>query len=390
MVLAEGPTGVHPDNEGGCEQDWLGNNGFELNGHVPDFDPFEEADGRIIKWRTASQVRDDVPEWGWEYDGRGRIQLATLALLAGRPGAGKSTAARFFAAGYSLGAMPGCFVGKPQHVAYIASEESVEYMVKPSLRAHGADMNYVHFPCVEIAGNEVRLSSVEDELALTKDLLARRITVVFVDPVMSAIGSKVDINKNNEVREVVEPWARIARAINGVVFGIVHLVKAPGGDIVAAINGSSAFGEIARSVFAFAKDHQSDEGMRVMSQEKNSAGTEDLALEYLLVPVQVETDSGRSAEAVRFTICGTSSRRVSDVLQLDPKKRGVASDGTKTAEVLQIAHELGEDVTAPMIAGKVGVSPDTAGKLLRYLEQAGLMTKVGRGRFRCRQTALED
>ena len=49
------------------------------------------------------------------------------------------------------------------------------------------------------------------------------------------------------------------------MIGVVHLTKVPGSDIVAAINGSSAFGEVARAVIAFAKDPQSDNGERVLS-----------------------------------------------------------------------------------------------------------------------------
>lgn len=56
------------------------------------------------------------------------------------------------------------------------------------------------------------------------------------------------------------------------------LRKAPNGDVVAGINGSSAFGEVARSIFGFAKDLES--GERILSQAKNSAGEEDLALTY--------------------------------------------------------------------------------------------------------------
>jgi hypothetical protein len=57
----------------------------------------------------------------------------------------------------------------------------------------------------------------------------------------------VDIHRNNEPRVHLEPWARIAERINGVVIGVVHLTKAPKGDVVAAINASSVFGEVARS-----------------------------------------------------------------------------------------------------------------------------------------------
>ena len=76
-------------------------------------------------------------------------------------------------------------------------------------------------------GKAVRLLSVLDEAALTADFIERDISVVIVDPVMSTVGGKVDLNRNNEVRDYLEPWARIAEAINGMVLAIVHLSKAP-------------------------------------------------------------------------------------------------------------------------------------------------------------------
>ena len=49
---------------------------------------------RTITWTTADKVNDGVPTWAWEYGRKGRLMRATLVLFAGRPGAGKSTAAR--------------------------------------------------------------------------------------------------------------------------------------------------------------------------------------------------------------------------------------------------------------------------------------------------------
>lgn len=344
---------------------------------------------RVINWLTGNDIRDDVPEWGMTYNGRGCMQRGTLGLFAGRPGAGKSTAGRWFAAGFTRGTIEGCFFGRPQNVAYIASEESLEFMVKPSLRAHDADMSRMHFPQVAVNGEEVRLNSKEDERALTKALIERGITVVFVDPVMSAIGSKVNINNNNEVRECIEPWSRIARAINGLVICIVHLTKAPGGDVVAAINGSSAFGEVARAVIAFAKDQQSAEGIRVLSQEKNNAGSEDLALEYVIESQRVETDAGKAADVGKFVIKGPSDRRVSDVLQVDPRDRNVAKAGTKMCEVLECVRTAGHPMGAAAVAQKLDISADMAGKYLRRLASTGLIAKTGRGFFEYRERGGE-
>lgn len=173
------------------------------------------AMGRRVELTTFADIRDDTPEWVWSYDGRGRIQRGTFTLFGGRPGAGKSTAARWFVAGFSTGTLDGCFLGRPQNVAYIAAEESGRYVVKPSLRAAGADLNRIYFPTVTSDGRATRLQSVADENELTELLIANNITVVVVDPVMSTIGGGVDIHRNNETRQDAGTSAEVARFVLG-------------------------------------------------------------------------------------------------------------------------------------------------------------------------------
>lgn len=279
----------------------------------------DNQNSRKVLLRRASEIRDDVPEWAWEYDDRGRIALGTVSLWAGRPGAGKSTGARWLAAQVTAGSLPGCWLGTPGNVGYIAREEHVGYVVKPSLRAHGADLDRVFFPEVVITteadGEEIRPVAVADMDDLTAQFVAAGVRVVIVDPLMALAKASVDINRNNEVRELVEPWRHLAETINGVVIGVAHLNKSGNGDIVAGINGSSAFGEVARSVFGFAKDPSADDGSRVMSQEKNSLGDETLALRYRIDSATVTTDSGKSSEMGRFVILGDSDKSVGDVLR---------------------------------------------------------------------------
>jgi len=279
--------------------------------------------GRRIRLRPVSEIKDDVPTWAWSYDGAGRIMRGTLVIFAGRPAAGKSTAARWFASELSRGTLEGCFFGKPQTVAYISTEEDWEHLVTPSLRAHGADLTRVQQVIVEKGDREMRLLAADDEHALTDLLISEGVTAVIVDPLMSTINGKSDINKNNEVREALEPWARIAQALNGVVIGVAHLVKTPAnGNVLAAIQGSSAFGEVARAALGFAKDEDSD--MRVMSQVKNSAGREDLSLEYRIVETEVVTSTGKKAGVARFEITGTSEVSVGDMMR-DQRGGGGAS-----------------------------------------------------------------
>lgn len=285
------------------------------NGHINET---AENAGRIVKLTPISTIIDDLPDWVWNYGGKGRIQLGTLTMLAGRPGSGKSTASRWFSSQLTNGTLDGIWKGQPVNVAYLAAEEQIDVLVKPSLRAVGADMSRIYCIGVEMDGNEASLKSIQDEHALIEALVAANVRAVVIDPIMATIGSSADIYKNNEVRAHLEPYPRIAKAINGIVLGIAHLNKQAAKDVVAGINGSSAFGEVPRAVFGFAKDDSSDEGDRIMSQSKNSAGAEDLALVYRIKTTTVHTERrGRVGEMAYFDIIGDSQVSVEDVMSAE-------------------------------------------------------------------------
>jgi AAA domain len=280
------------------------------------------TNGRVIEWISLDDIDDDVPKWAWEYgDDEGRIQNATLTLFAGRPGSGKSTAARYFVAGYTTGIIDGCYFGTPVNCAYIAAEESAKYVLKPSLRAANADMKKVVTPRVKIAGGQyVSILAEDDEAALTDYLVKHNVKVIVVDPIMDTFKSAVDLYRSNELRPALAPWVRIAEAIDGVVIAIVHFVKGTTGDIVASINGGSAFGEVARCIFGFAKDTEPDSDLRVMTQAKNSCGIEGLSLEYVIERQEVTVSTGKTAKVGRFLLGDESDVSVAEIIT--PRESG--------------------------------------------------------------------
>lgn len=324
--------------------------------------------------RSFADIDDDVPTWAWTHDDKGRIPVGAMTLFAGRPGAGKSTAARWFAAQVTNGTLPGEWCGTPHNVAYIAAEESPKYSVKPSLRAAGADVARVFFPeAVTVAedGETTSYHRVPSSAmsTLASELRAADVRLVIVDPLMSVLGDGVDAHRSNEVREHLTPWMNLAEQIDGVVLGIVHLNKSGNGDVVAGINGSSAFGELARAAFGFSKDPGSADGDRVMSQEKNSLGAEDLALTYRLAPVPVTTASGRTAEMPRFEIVGTSDRTVGDILRCK-NQGGYDSDGDDGDEVRMVVLDY--------LESQGGEAP--AGDVLKATRAAGLSDQTVKNR----------
>jgi predicted ATP-dependent serine protease len=273
----------------------------------------------------------------------GRIQRAVLTLFAGRPEAGKSTAVRWFAAQWSRGELDGCWKDAPQKIAYIASEEALEYVVKPGLQVAGADMVNFTFPEVKMNGEAVALMSDTDEHELTEQLLAEGVTVVIVDPIMATIRSKVDIYRNNDLREALAPWVRIARRINGTVIGVVHLNKGTSGDVVASVNGSSAFGEVARCVFGFTKDPEC-EPERVMSQVKNSCGPCDLSLTYEIAAEVFTADTKRRGLIPVFGITGESDTTVGEILATAGGKRRLSPNMQHVLDLVNSRHETHADI----------------------------------------------
>jgi len=310
----------------------------------------------------ADDIEDTIPTWAWGFDGHGRILNAALTLFGGRPEAGKSTTGRWFAAGWTNGTLPGCFEGHPINVAYVATEEAWHHTVKPSLRAADADMKRVFF--IRRGGNPARINSLQDEAELIQLFRDKNIRAVFLDPLMGTLNGGVDINRNNEVRDYLDPWVRIAEAIDGPVIGICHLTKAPRGDVVASITGSSAFGELARSVFAFAVDREVDDGTRIMSQVKNSSGHGGLNLAYKIGSHRVTTSDGKTAEMARFDLIGPSDKSVRDIILEENNSKSSDSGASKCAKWLrgyltQHGPMLRADVMAE--AREMGFSP----KMLR-------------------------
>ena len=299
-----------------------------------------------------------------------------ITLFAGRPAAGKSTGARWFAAQFTRGTLGGCWQGRPQTIAYIGGEETARFVVKPGLQAAGADMRRVLFPEVAIRDEAVNLTADVDEKALTRLLLEHGVTVVVVDPIMSTIRRKVDIYRTNEMREALGPWMRIAQAINGVVLGITHLKKGTTADVVAAINASSAIGEVARCVFGFAVDRES--GTRVMGQAKNSCGPEDLSLTYSMIAEDFTADTGRTGSVVRFELGGESEITVSDILASDGHRD---RQSARTQKVVDFVN--GRDATAAedVVRACLANSANHASQVLRRLYTAGRIDNPVRGLY---------
>jgi hypothetical protein len=306
-------TGIRAETNGKVET----NGHAKTNGEVPDI--------RTVDHESYASIKSTVPQWVWTWNDIGRIQHGTLSMFAGKPAAGKSTATRWFASRLSRGELEGCWFGHPMKVGLIMSEEQPDAVIKPGLAAAGANLPNVLRPRVRDGALETGFTTSDVSL-LTEWAVNNEVRALFVDPILSTLGAKVDMYRANEVRPALEPFVTMAKEINGIVVGVVHLKKGDVKDVLGGINGSSAFGEVPRAVFGFAPVDK-DSGDHVLEQCKNSAGQSGLKLGYTLPIEHGTSDDGQPTKMVRFNITGETETSISDLDSTDDQ----ATTGIATA-----------------------------------------------------------
>lgn len=304
-----------------------------------------DAPARKLVLTAASLIEPEPVVWAWEDDGYGRIPAGSFGLLAGREGTGKSSSLIWLAARITTGTLPGTLYGVPRGVIYIAVEDSWKFTIVPRLMAAGADLNIVYRAEVQaVDGDTVSLSLPADNRIIEEAIKDYGIALVALDPLMSSISDKLDTHVNREVRQALDPLARMADRTGAVFAGIAHFSKSASTDASSLITGSGAFKDVARFIFAFATD---EDGSKVITQTKNSLGYADLpSLAYRITEATVPTAKG-DARVGRFVLDGPSSRSVQDILStaqggVDRTEKARAEDYLKKA--LASGPQLSKDV----------------------------------------------
>jgi putative DNA primase/helicase len=98
-----------------------------------------------------------------------------------------------------------------------------------------------------------------------------QVDLLEIDPVVAAIGAKVDSHKNSETRIGLQPVVDFAIATKCAVLGVTHFTKGTAGqDPVERVTGSLAFGALPRIVWAAAKGKEG----RILVRAKTNLGVE--------------------------------------------------------------------------------------------------------------------
>lgn len=226
-------------------------------------------DGEVVLQR-ADEVHMRPVAWLWRW----WLPRAKLTILAGSPEAGKTTLAMSIAATLTNGGrFPDGSEAHLGHVLIWSAEDDIEDTLAPRLAAAGADLSRAHFVrSVNSDGKDRMFDPATDLPALAS--AAKHIeglALIIIDPI--AVIVLGDSARNNEVRRALQPVVDMAAELKCAVLGITHMNKrSKGVTPLDRVNGSVAFGAVARMVWVCASDGNGSDARRVLVRAKTNLG----------------------------------------------------------------------------------------------------------------------
>ena len=202
------------------------------------------------------------------------IPFGKLTIIQGDPGEGKTTLALRLAAACSTGTpLPGMEPMEPFNVIYQSAEDGMGDTIKPRLMEAGADLERV----LSIVEEKKQLSLLDERIE--KAIREHNAQLMILDPIQGYIGSRVDINRANEIRTVLKSVSSVAERTGCAIVLIGHLNKASGSSSAYRGLGSIDFRAAARSVLLIGR-LKKDPNVRVIVHDKSSLAPEGKSLAF--------------------------------------------------------------------------------------------------------------
>jgi hypothetical protein len=231
-----------------------------------------------------ADVEPRETEWLWP----GRIPMSRITLVAGPGGLGKSFVSLDLAARISTGAMfPDGTDAPLGSVILISCEDDPNETIRPRLDAHRADVRKIHLlsgvKVPDENGDPVEIMFTLQDVAALRATLERvpDCKLIVIDPIGSFLGPKVDSHKDNEVRGVLAPVAKLAAEYGAAVLVVAHTRKSAGFTADEQVLGSRAFTGLARAVWHVIQDHE-NEDRRLVLPGKNNLSRRCPGLAYVI------------------------------------------------------------------------------------------------------------
>ena len=244
--------------------------------------------GTPVLW--LSEVEERPLEWIWP----GRIPRAAITVVDGHPEAGKSSVLRDITARVTTGKpMPGEGDSRlePAGVILLASEDGVDDVIVPRVRAAGGDPSKVKF----VPSDGLRFPS--SDWRLQHFIEGVGAVLVVIDPLSAHLDPSVSLTNALDMRRTLRFLAETADATEAAIVVVRHLRKSGGQGLGAGL-GSVEIGARVRSALRI--EYDSGTGLRTLVSTKCSLSASPKPLEFRIVErngdVTVEWDLSAPVE----------------------------------------------------------------------------------------------
>jgi putative DNA primase/helicase len=282
-----------------------------------------------VKLICGADIEPEPIDWLWP----GWLARGKLHIIAGAPGCGKTTDALSFAATLTSGGeWPDGTRAPVCDVLMWSAEDDIKNTLLPRFMTMGGNRNRIHFVKGADGSREFDPSTDMAGLRAAAEKLGN-VGLIIVDPIVSAVTG--DSHKNTEVRRSLQPLVDLAQSLNAVLLGITHFSKGTAGrDPIDRVNGSLAFGAVARLVFAAAKvkSEETGEEERIFVRAKSNIGPDGGGFKFELKQVEVPKYPDITASTVKW---GESLEGAARDLLKEAESTGESGKTEDAAELIQ-------------------------------------------------------
>ena len=268
-----------------------------------------------------SEVQLREVDWLWyPY-----IPFGKLTILQGDPGEGKTTLALRLAAACSAGRpMPGMKNPLPPfNVIYQTAEDGLEDTVKPRLTEADADQDRI----INIREDKKSLHLLDSRIE--KAIVQCDARLLILDPLQGYLGERIDMNRANEIREVMKSVGQVAQRTGCAVVLVGHLNKAAGLSSAYRGLGSIDFRAAARSVLVVGRLRK-NKTVRIVVHDKSSLAPEGKSFAFQLGDEEgFRWLDGYDEISAEELLSGFSSQPETKTAQAEELIRSMLEDGAE-------------------------------------------------------------
>lgn len=216
--------------------------------------------GFQLKVQNLAETEEREATWLWKF----RIPEFTLTIIEGDGGRGKSTLIADICARLSRGDLlpDDETVRTPKRILLLASEDDPQVVLKPRFKAHNAVLENIDFYDKSLVLDNEGLEK------LRESIIKNKYDVVVIDPIVAFLGTKIDMNKGNDVRSVLGPLATLGRELACTIIVVRHFNKSRDASASHKGAGSVDFRNSARSVLQV--NYNAEDGKTYLACEKSN------------------------------------------------------------------------------------------------------------------------